>query len=415
MLEFYIDSEAKLRQLRQCPVGKYLDDLAQWLQLSGYKQRPAQLILRAAAHFGHWVSEYAVPIEQLCDELIDSFVRHLPTCACSHGFQGRGNYHAAGARHFLAHLRTVGTVPPPAVEPVPMAPLAKQFRNWMRQHRGVTDGTLANYLPLVQEFLATLGDDTSAYDASQVRGFILAVSSHHGEARTRSTVNAVRMFLRFLAVYGHCSSDLVAAVPGIARWRLASLPRYIDAADIERLIAVCDPDCAAGSRDRAIILLLVRLGLRAGDVRDLLLVDIDWSHGRLRVMGKGRCESWLPLPQEVGEAILHYLEYFRPRINDEHVFLRVYAPLGPFPSSGPISGMVRRTIQRAGIKAPSMGAHVLRHSAATAMLRQGVSLDIIGAVLRHRCIESTAHYAKVDAALLHMVTQPWLSEREPPC
>jgi site-specific recombinase XerD len=415
MLEFYIDSEAKLRQLRQCPVGKYLDDFAQWLQSSGYKQRSAQLTLRAAAHFGHWVLEHAGPIEQADDELIDTFARHLPGCACSHGFQGRDNYHAAGARRFLTHLRTVGTVPPPAVEPVPMAPLAKQFGNWMRQHRGVTEGTLANYLPLVQEFLATLGDDTSAYDASQVRGFILAVSSHHGETRTRSTVNAVRMFLRFLAVYGHCSPDLVAAVPGIARWRLASLPRYIDAADIERLIAVCNPDCVAGSRDRAIILLLVRLGLRAGDVRDLLLADIDWSHGRIRVMGKGRCESWLPLPQEVGDAVWHYLERFRPRIDDEHVFLRVYAPLGPLPSSGPISKVVRRAIQRAGIKAPSMGAHVLRHSAATALLRQGVSLDIIGAVLRHRCIESTAHYAKVDAALLQIVTQPWPGEGELSC
>jgi len=415
MLEFYIDSEAKLRQLRQCPVGKYLDDFAQWLQSSGYKQRPAQLTLRAAAHLGHWVLEHAGPIEQADDELIDTFARHLPGCACSHGFQGRDNYHAAGARRFLTHLRTVGTVPPPAVEPVPMAPLAKQFGNWMRQHRGVTEGTLANYLPLVQEFLATLGDDTSAYDASQVRGFILAVSSHHGETRTRSTVNAVRMFLRFLAVYGHCSPDLVAAVPGIARWRLASLPRYIDAADIERLIAVCNPDCVAGSRDRAIILLLVRLGLRAGDVRDLLLADIDWSHGRIRVMGKGRCESWLPLPQEVGDAVWHYLERFRPRIDDEHVFLRVHAPLGPLPSSGPISKVVRRAIQRAGIKAPSMGAHVLRHSAATALLRQGVSLDIIGAVLRHRCIESTAHYAKVDAALLQIVTQPWPGEGELSC
>jgi site-specific recombinase XerD len=125
------------------------------------------------------------------------------------------------------------------------------------------------------------------------------------------------------------------------------------------------------------------------------------------VIGKGRCESWLPLPQEVGDAVLHYLEHFRPRIDDAHVFLRVYAPLGPLPSSGPISKLVRRAIQRAGIQAPSMGAHVLRHSAATAMLREGVSLDIIGAVLRHRSMESTAHYAKVDAALLQAVTQPW--------
>jgi len=229
MLEFYIDSEAKLHQLRQCPVGNYLDNFALSLQSSGYKRRPAQLILRAAAHFGYWVLERALPIEHVDDELIATFARHLPTCACSHCFQGRGNYHAAGARRFLGHLRTVGIVSPPTVEPVPIAPLARRFCNWMRQHRGVTESTLGNYLPLVQEFLEALGNDTSAYGASQVRDFILAASSQHGEARTRSTVNAVRMFLHFLAVYGFCSPDLAAAVPCIARWRLASLPRYVDA------------------------------------------------------------------------------------------------------------------------------------------------------------------------------------------
>jgi len=163
-----------------------------------------------------------------------------------------------------------------------------------------------------------LGNDTHTYDASQVREFILAVSGRHGEERTRSTVNAVWMFLRFLATYGHCSPDLVAAVPSIAKWRLASLPRYISAADIERLIAVCDPNCAAGARDYAIILLLARLGLRAGDVRDLLLGDIDWSQGRIRVMGKGRCESWLPLPQEVGDAVRYLRQRRSLRPSSEH-------------------------------------------------------------------------------------------------
>ena len=144
MLELYIDSKAKLRQLRQCPICKYLDDFSQWLQSSGYKQRPAQLALRAAAHFGHWSSDHGVFIEHVDDQLIDTFACHLPTCACSHGFQGRDNYHTAGARRFLSYLRSVGTVPTPAVEAVPIAPLAEHFCNWMRQHRGVTGGTLAN-------------------------------------------------------------------------------------------------------------------------------------------------------------------------------------------------------------------------------------------------------------------------------
>jgi len=193
------------------------------------------------------------------------------------------------------------------------------------------------------------------------------------------------------------------------------LPRYISAEAIEQLVAACDPTTAAGARDRAVILLLARLGLRAGDVRDLRLADIDWPQGRLRVLGKGRCETWLPLPQAPGDALLHYLADFRPEIDDDHVFLRLHAPLGPLPSSGPISKLVRRAIQRAGIETPSLGAHMLRHSAATDWLRQGSSLELIGVVLRHRCIESTAHYAKVDVAMLRSVAQPWPHDGESPC
>jgi len=291
----------------------------------------------------------------------------------------------------------------------------EQFGAWMRQHRGVRESTLGNYVPLVQEFVAALGAEAAAYDAARVRTFILARANRAGRSRAKSVVNAVRMFLRFCAVRGDGPADLPAAVPGIAHWKLAALPRYLGADDIERVVAACAPTTAAGARDRAAILLCARLGLRAGDVRDLRLGDLDWARGRLRVLGKGRCETWLPLPQEVGDALLHYLERFRPALADDHVFLRVYAPLGPLPSSGPIAGLVRRALARAQIAAPSQGAHVLRHSAATALLRQGVALDVIGAVLRHRCVESTAHYAKVDVGMLRAVVQPWPATGEVPC
>lgn len=410
----FVESEFKRRQFRQCPVGQHLDGFAKWLRSAGYKRRPGQLLLRGAAHLGHWTSARGVETGRIRAGVLDAFARHLPTCACPHPFQGRDRYHREGAHRFVTHLQRVGVVPPPAPAPEPVPPLVETFSAWMRQHRGVRESTLGNYLPLVQEFLATLGDDAAAYDAVRVRAFILARASRFGRSRAKSVVNAVRMFLRFLAVGGHCPADLAAAVPRIAHWKLSSLPRYLVADDVARLVAACEPATAAGARDRAVLLLLARLGLRAGDVRDLRLGDLDWSRGRLRVMGKGRCETWLPLPQEVGDAILHYLTRFRP-VRDDHVFLRVYAPLGPLPSSGPIAKLVRRAIHRAGITAPSQGAHVLRHSAATALLRQGASLDVIGAVLRHRCIESTAHYAKVDGALLRMVAPPWPAAGGRPC
>jgi site-specific recombinase XerD len=305
------------------------------------------------------------------------------------------------------YLRRIGILPRPDTEPERVPPVVTRFGDWLRQHRGVTASTVANYVPLVTEFVTARGENPAMYDAAGVRAFIVARASRHGHSRAKSTINAMRMFLRFLAVSGDCSSDLVGAVPRIAEWKLSSLPRYISADDIERVLATCDPTTATGTRDRAIILLLSRLGLRAGDVRHLCLGDINWSDGQLRVMGKGRCETWLPLPQEVGDAVVQYLQRGRPPLADDHVFLRVYAPLGPLRSSGPVSKIVRRALHRAHVDAPSRGAHVLRHSAATHLLRQGSSLEVIGALLRHRCVESTAHYAKVDVTLLQSVTQPW--------
>lgn len=415
MLEFFIDSKFKLRQLRSCPVGEHLDGFAKRIHSAGYKRRPAQLILRGAAHLGHWASSRGIQVNGLDQPVLDSFLRHLATCACTHAFRGRSRNNAQGARHLVAHFESTGILTSSAAAPEPLPALVEAFSNWMRHHRGVAESTLANHVPTAKEFLAALGDNPAAYTATKVRSFIFTRASRIGHSRAKQVMNTVRMFLRFLAACGCCSPALVGAVPRIANWKLSSLPRYISAQDVERLIAGCDPGSPRGSRDRALILLLSRLALRAGDVRDLRLTDIDWSRGRLRVVGKGRCETWLPLPQDAGDAVLEYLERFRPAIDDDHVFLRVYAPFGPLPSSGPISKLVRRAIERAGVKSPSMGAHVLRHSAATEMLRQGSSLDLIGAVLRHRSVESTAHYAKVDLALLRSVAQPWPDSGGSPC
>lgn len=407
MLEFYIESDFRLCQLRQGPVGTWLEDLARWLHLAGYRKRPGQLLLRGAAHFGDWASTRGVNPDEVRESTLTAFARHVPRCACASSSRGRFRYHQQGAQQLFACLQRTGVVAAPAATSDTVPPVVEQFSAWCRQHRGVRESTLSIYVGLVQEFIATVGDDPATYDAARIRVFILACAERSGRGRIKSVVNAVRVFLRFLATIGACPAELVAAVPKIARWKLDTLPRYIDAVDIERLVAACVPTSDAGARDRAVILLLARIGLRAGDVRDLRLGDIDWARGRLRVIGKGRCETWLPLPQEVGDAVLHYLERHRPANESDRVFLRVHAPIGPFSSSGPISGLVARAIERAQIVAPSHGAHVLRHSAATALLREGVALDVIGAVLRHRCVESTAHYAKVDVPRLQAVAQPW--------
>jgi integrase len=213
--------------------------------------------------------------------------------------------------------------------------------------------------------------------------------------------------LRYLTFCGEARPDLDRAIPAIAHWRLSSLPRCLSADEVNRLIAACDGSTPTRYRDRAIVLLLSRLGLRAGDVAQLRDRDIDWENGTLQVTGKGRYQVRLPLPQDVGDALLRYLEY-RPRVDHtDRFFLRSIAPFGPFISGDGVSSIVSSALRRAGIDAPRKGAHLLRHTAATEMLRNGVPLDQIGLVLRHRSIDMSAYYAKVDITLLRQIAQAW--------
>jgi site-specific recombinase XerD len=182
----------------------------------------------------------------------------------------------------------------------------------------------------------------------------------------------------------------------------------VSAEAVQQIIDACDPDRTDGARDRAVLLLLARLGLRGGDIVQMGLCDIDWREACVRVVGKGRREARLPLPQEVGDAILAYLRDRHAVVACDRVFLRSRAPWRPLAESSCVSAIVKRAMARAGISAPTRGAHLLRHSLATAMLREGISLPSIGAVLRHRSVETTAHYAKVDVELLRSVAQPWI-------
>jgi integrase len=213
------------------------------------------------------------------------------------------------------------------------------------------------------------------------------------------------MFLRYLASQGECRAGLDAAIPAIAGWRLSSLPRPLSTEEIEQLLSGCDRCSSMGLRDRAVILLLARLGLRASDVAGLRFADIDWNDGSLLVKGKSRREARLPLPQEVGDAILDYLEH-RPSGQRDPIFLRTVAPFRGLQGRS-VSQIVMRAMRRAGVTGHSYGSHVLRHSAATEMLRQGVSLYDIGSVLRHQSADMSAYYAKVDMTLLRQVVQPW--------
>ncbi|MFN7971274.1 MAG: tyrosine-type recombinase/integrase [Acidobacteriota bacterium] len=228
-----------------------------------------------------------------------------------------------------------------------------------------------------------------------------------GKANAVDVFAAVRMFLRYLAVEGRCRAGLEQALPRLASWSQRRLPHVLPVENVERLIASCDPTSKVGLRDRAILLLLARLGLRAGDVAGLRLDDLCWEKASLRIVGKGGREALLPVPQDVGDAILAYLERGRPATGSDYVFLRGLAPFRPLASGGAISLVVRRALGRAGVESPSRGSHLLRHSLASRLLREGAPLRGIAEVLRHKSVKTTIIYAKVDVDLLARVAEPW--------
>jgi integrase/recombinase XerD len=410
MLNDYFETPWRLARMRATCVGAYLDDFSTVLAKAGYSRFTICGYLRAADHVGQWADRGGVDIHSWSDDLVVRFGRHLRRCKCIKANKGIFSQAIPGLRLLLAHLRACDVIAPatPASSVPKYAAISERFADWMRRHRGVVPSTMVRYQRVLQPFLEALGEEPSRYTVSAIRGYVIKQVGNVGRGETKDTVTAIRAFLRFLVVEGRVQSALQHCVPTVPQWRLSSLPRYLEAPDVERVLTSCDRTTGHGLRDHAILLLLARLGLRAGDVVRMSLDDIDWQTGTLRVHGKGRREVRLPLPQDVGDAVLAYLEQGRPPSSSERMFLVVYAPIRPIATSATISDIVRFALERAGIKnPPSRGAHLLRHSAATAMLRAGGSLDTIATVLRHRSPETTAYYAKVDAAMLQQVAQPW--------
>jgi integrase len=413
MLEKYFETTFVMDRLRSGPSGPYVDGFAQQLEHQGYSWWTIRGYLRAAAHLGQFAQVYDISLDSIGRAALDAFRLHLPSCRCPRSNGGTTEAVVRGAKLFVAHLCEIGVLESwVANEEHVQHPLVESFREWLLNHRGAAESTRRTYGQGAGDLLEALGDDPGQYDAQSLRAFVRERAESRGVGSAKSLISALRMFLRYLAIEGKCRAGLDQAIPALAGWRLAALPRSLDTVEVDRIIACCEPTSAMGLRDRAILLLLARLGLRAGDVAALCLSDIDWGDGSLVVSGKGRREARLPIPQEVGDAILEYIEQ-RPRAKSDAVFLRMRVPVGPFRCAGSVSMVVRRAMLRAGISAPSYGAHILRHTAATHMLDQGISLLEISSVLRHRSLDMSAYYAKIDANLLRQVAQPWT--QVPPC
>lgn len=409
MLTTYFKSSRLLERYRFEFASPYLDDFIKWLEARCYHRSCIRRHVREVVHVATWAKANGLAIDVLDRDALAQLRDHLASNQELRYCSGHHRHIYQSARVFVNFLESTARVCPPASNialPTPAAILWDEFSQWMRSQRGTLDSTLASYRLPVIKLLQSLGTDPHDFTAIELRQFLLQQVQRSSQAKAKNLATALRMFLRFLIARGDCITGLVHAIPTVAQWRLASLPKYIPAEDVERLIDSCDPAVSLGARDRAILLLLARLGLRSNEVSMLRLNDLDWFDGTLIVSGKNRRETRLPLPQDVGDAILHYVAHGRPCISSDRVFITTTAPLVPV-SRQVVGRAVRRALRRTNINAPMEGSHLLRHSAATTLLRDGVSLAAIGALFRHASIETTLVYAKVDVGLLNEIAMSW--------
>jgi site-specific recombinase XerD len=284
--------------------------------------------------------------------------------------------------------------------------LLSEYAEHLARERGLVASTIRRYTDFARRFISGRPDGAGLMwerlTAVEITRFIVREARRWSVGQVKHEVCALRSLLRYLHVRGQILCDLASCVPAVAGWRLAWLPKALEPDQVQQVFRACDRRSLIGRRDAAIVQLMVRLGLRASDIAALQLDDLDWRSGEIVLRGKGRRESRLPLPRDVGRVLAAYVRR-RPCTRCRRVFLRCFAPREPLTSGG-VAGAVGRVLRRAGIRG---GGHLLRHTAATQMLRHGASLSEIGHVLRHRHVDTTAIYAKVDDATLRTLAQPW--------
>jgi integrase/recombinase XerD len=375
------------------------------LSAQGYTAGSAVQQMCLMAHLSRWLAAEGLGPAALSPAVVERF-------CCARRAAGYRSLLSSGALDpLVAYLRRLGVVPAASAS-VPVGAVEEllcRYRRYLEIERGLVAGSARVYVHWVRPFLEGMagenGLDLAGLDAAAVRRFVVGFCAGRSRRTTEVLVAALRALLRFLYFEGELTRSLVDAVPSVAAWRLSELPRRLDGEQVRRLVGACDRQTAQGRRDFAIVTVLLRLGLRAGAVAALSLDDIDWRAGEITALGKGSRSERLPLPVDVGEAIVAYLRDGRPhRSVDGAVFVRMLAPHRALSSDG-VSMVVASAARRAGLG--QVGAHRLRHTAASEMLRAGAGLPEIGQVLGHRAAATTAIYAKVDRDGLRQIARPW--------
>ena len=395
------------RRLRSSPLGPWLDSFVERLAKLGYTPWSRRSNVVLAADLGRWMARHDVSIGSLDERAVDAYLNQRRT---------QRERRRSASSLILAHLRAKGVTPPSpdVADRFPPVVHEQRYAAYMKKERGAAAGTIDGYLAVVRDFLGRrFGSsevDLAVLTSSDIGAYLVERAPSLLPKTLAYRAGALRSFFRFLFLHGETATDLSTA-PLMSQTRhRATVPRYLSPAEVEELLDACDPSTPAGRRDRAILLLLVRLGLRAGEVAALELDHIRWRSGEIVVRGKGDVVNRLPLLSEVGEALSAYLKHDRAADTaTRRVFLRCCAPVRGLAGREAVSAIVRAGLSRAGLHPPVRGAHLLRHTLGTRMIRAGASMAEIAEVLRHATPNSSAIYAKVDFEALRALARPWTS------
>lgn len=408
MIERFYKAPWTLARLHAGPLGPHVDAFTVVLLEYGYSRATIRCQLRLVGDLSQWLAKRRFGLEALDESTVVQAVRDSPR---SEEFLGN---HQAVFATLLMYLREQDLIAPavsPKADESAIGRALFDYRQYLEQERGLSWSTVTNYLAQIQAFLGDrFGTGPlvwSALTPGDIAAFLVRYAQHRSHERVRLMVTSLRSLFRFLRWSGDLPTHLATAVFPVAEWRLSSVPQALESRQVQRLLASCDRETLVGQRDYAILLILSRLGLRAGEVMSMRLEDIDWRAGELTVRGKGAQHDRLPIPRDVGEALAAYLQQRHPKTSTRRVFVRVRAPYRGFAKASSVSVIVHRALERAGIDSVHRGAHLLRHSLACEMLRQDATMAEIGQILRHRSPLSTEIYAKVDQSALRQLAPPW--------
>ena len=416
-LELVFECPRTLSRLSNGPLGKLLDGFCNWLLSHGYRRGTIRKHLFNVSHLNEHLGGPRCGFrESLSSRDVAGFFKTYPLlCRRQGALQGRVRRVRYSINRFLYYLRESGLLDPSSGQQI-YQPLMAAYLKWMRDYQHASKGTIGVRCHSITQFLEWLGPEAVPegllrLSSDRIEEFFISYAQSMGRSARRSMQSALRTFLRFCLHNGYIEQPLDRAVPTLRTYKLATVPRGLTDIQAQQVLRCINRNSHVGRRDYAIVLLLYTYGVRGGQVRALRLEDIDWAQNQILFKAsKHGKDSLLPLTDEVGEALLDYLQYSRPPYAYPHVFLTCRAPYHPFPYSSSLSAIVERCIQAAGIKVPNKGAHAFRHCFATRMLHKGHSLKEIADVLGHCHLGTTFIYTKVQFHALRQVGLEWPQE-----